>query len=92
MPRIPARRTYGTPRLVACAMNPPETVPISIATPLTVCARPNTCSRCPVKPVAVSASTSHASVAPEKNVKPRPSRIEESAQPHSGAWICHITR
>ena len=35
---------------------------------------------------------SHASVAPEKKVKPRPSRIEAMAQPHSGALICHISR
>ena len=34
-----------------------------------------------MKPVALSASTSHASVAPEKNVNPSPSRIEAIAQP-----------
>jgi hypothetical protein len=73
-------------------MTPPATEPPSIAAPPTVCARPKTDSRLPVKPVADSASTSHASVAPEKNVKPRPSRIEATAQPISGAWICHMTR
>ena len=38
----------------------------------------------PAKPVARSASTSHASVAPEKNVNPSPSRIEAIAQPENG--------
>ena len=83
---------YGTPRLVTCATAPPATVPTSMATPLTLWARPKTCSRWPVKPVAASASTSHASVAPEKKVKPRPSRIEAIAQPSSGAWTCHMSR
>ena len=80
-PSIAARTMYGTPRFVACAMTPPETVPTSIATPPTIWARPKMCSRWPVKPVAVRASTSHASVAPEKKVNPRPSRIEAIAQP-----------
>ncbi len=91
-PSIAARITYGTPRFVACAITPPDTVPISIATPPTVWARPKIRSRWPVYPVAARASTSHASVAPEKNVNPSPSKIEEIAQPTSGAWICHITR
>ena len=34
-----------------------------------------------MNPVALSASTSHASVAPEKNVNPSPSRIDAIAQP-----------
>ena len=45
-----------------------------------------------MKPVAASASTSHASVAPEKNVNPSPSRIEAIAQPQNGAWTCHMHR
>ena len=49
-PSIAARMRYGTPRFVTWAMSPPETVPTSIATPPTTCARPKTCSRCPVKP------------------------------------------
>ena len=44
------------------------------------------------EPGAPRASTSQASVAPEKNVNPRPSRIEATAQPISGAWTCHITK
>ena len=91
-PSIPARTIYGTPRLVSWAMTPPATDPTSIAPPPTTCARPKTDSRLPVKPVASSASTSQASVAPEKNVKPRPSRTEAIAQPHNGAWRFHITR
>ena len=91
-PSIAARTMYGTPRSVNCAMKPPDTDPISIAPPPTTCARPKTDSRLPVKPVADSASTSQASVAPEKNVKPRPSRIDAIAQPQSGACRFHITR
>ena len=45
-----------------------------------------------MNPLALSASTSHASVAPEKNVNPRPSRIEAMAQPQIGAWVSHIRR
>ena len=91
-PRNAARSRYGTPRSVSWATTPPGTEPTSIAAPPTACARPNTDSRCPVKPVAASASTSHASVAPEKNVKPRPSRIDASAQPTNGASVCHMYR
>ena len=43
------------------------------------------------KPVALRASTSQASVAPEKNVNPSPSSADASAQPMNGAWTCHIT-
>ena len=39
--------------------------------------------------MAVSASTSHASTAPEKNVKPRPIRIETTAHCQNGASTCH---
>ena len=91
-PSIPARRMYGTPRSVSWAMTPPSTEPVSIAIPPTVCARPKTVSRSFVNPVAVSASTSHASVAPEKNVNPSPSTIDATAQPRNGALICHMTR
>jgi hypothetical protein len=73
-------------------MKPPPTDPTSIAPPPTTWARPKTDSRLPVKPVAASASTSHASVAPEKKVKPRPSSIEDSAQPQNGACRFHMTR
>ena len=45
-----------------------------------------------MNPLALRASTSHASVAPEKNVNPRPSRIEAMAQPQIGAWVSHISR
>ena len=89
-PSIAARTRYGTPRSDTWAMTPPATDPTSIAAPPTVWARPKIDSRLPLKPVAVSASTSHASVAPEKNVNPRPSRIEASAQPSSGACHCHM--
>ncbi len=91
-PSIAARRMYGTPRFVTWATIPPRTDPVSIAAPPIVWARPKTDSSVPVKPVAARASTSQASVAPEKNVNPRPRRIEATAQPSSGAWICHIAR
>ena len=73
-------------------MTPPATEPPSIAIPPTVWARPKTASRLPAKPVAWSASTSQASVAPEKKVNPRPSRTEARAQPQNGAWTCHMPR
>ena len=38
---------YGTPRLVAWAMKPPITEPISIAAPVTICARAKTDSSVP---------------------------------------------
>ena len=87
--RTRPRRTNGTARLVSSAMNPPATEPPSIATPDTICPRAKTDSTEPVKPVAVSASTSHASTAPEKNVKPSPSRIEAIAHCQNGASIFH---
>ena len=71
--RTAARRTNGAPRLTSCASTPPPSEPVSIATPPTICPRPKTSSSAPSKPVASSASTSHASTAPEKNVKPSPS-------------------
>ena len=91
-PSIAARRMYGRPRSAAWATSPPPTDPTSIAAPPTVWARPKIDSRFPSKSVAWSASTSHASVAPEKNVNPRPRSIDASAQPQNGARSSHITR
>ncbi len=62
--------------------------PESMAAPLTIWPRPKTGSSSPVKPVAVSASTSQASTAPEKNVKPRPSRSDATAHCQNGASTC----
>src|SRR5918992_4834597 len=58
------------------------------AAPETIWPRPNTASSSPLNPVALSASTSHASTAPEKNVNPRPSSIDTSAHCQNGAPIC----
>ena len=91
-PSSTARIRYGTPRLVAWAMKPPSTDPVSIATPETTCALAKTDSSVPAKPLARSASTSHASVAPEKKVNPSPSRIEAIAHPRRPARTCHMTR
>ena len=86
--RTTPRRTNGTPRLVCSAISPPATEPVSIPTPVTIWPRPNTVSICPVNPVAVSASTSQASTAPEKKVNPRPRSIEATAHSQNGASIC----
>ena len=83
------RSTNGTPRLVTCAISPPAAEPLSIATPDTTWPRPKTVSSWPVYPVAASASTSHASTAPEKNVNPRPSSIEATAHCQNGAPTSH---
>lgn len=40
----------------------------------------------------ITPSTSHASVAPEKNVNPSPISTEDSAHPQNGPWILHISR
>jgi hypothetical protein len=87
--RINPRAMKGAPRLIASATNPPATEPISIPAPVTIWPRPNTDSRSPSKPVALSASTSHASTAPEKKVNPSPSRSEATAQAQNAASICH---
>ena len=79
------RRTNGTPSPACCAMNPPATEPVSIAAPDAIWPRANTASRSPSKPVALSASTSQASTAPEKNVNPSPIRIETTAHAQNGA-------
>ncbi len=70
-------------------MYPPATDPVNMAAPPTTCPRPKTDSRLPSKWVAFRASTSQASTAPEKNVKPRPSSIETTAHAQNGASICH---
>ena len=59
-----------------------------MAAPETTCPRPSTDSIEPSKPVAFSASTSHASTAPEKNVNPRPSSNETTAQVQNGVASC----
>jgi hypothetical protein len=86
--RTRPRSTNGTPRFVHRAMNPPATEPPSIAAPATTWPRPKTDSIVPVKPAAVSASTSQASTAPEKNVNPRPSRTETTPHCQNGAPTC----
>ena len=67
-------------------------VPVSMPAPSAIWPRAKADSSVPWYPVARSPSTSHASVAPEKNVKPRPSRIEETAQPQNGPWSFHMSR
>ena len=84
-----ARTTNGTPRLVAWAITPPSTEPANIAIPVTTSPRPNTASRLPVYPVDVSASTSQASTAPEKKVKPSPSSTDTIAHQTKGACQSH---
>jgi hypothetical protein len=83
------RSRNGMPRLVSWARNPPATEPTSIAAPLTTWPRPNTLSSVPSKPAAVSASTSHASVAPEKNVNPSPGMSETATHCQNGASAHH---
>ncbi len=85
----PTRTTNGTPRFVACAITPPSTEPPSIAAPVTAWPRPNTVVRSPAYPVAVRASTSQASTAPEKNVNPSPMPTEEIAHAQNGASTHH---
>ena len=79
--RIAARATNGKPRLISWARKPPPTEPMSVPTPPTTWARPRTASSWPCIRSPLSASTSHASVAPEKNVKPRPSRRDDRPRP-----------
>src|SRR5438094_9172596 len=85
--RMRPRRTKGIPRFVSWAISPPATEPVSIATPVTTWPRPKTDSSSPVKPVALSASTSHASTAPEKKVNPRPISMETTAHCQTAASI-----
>ena len=82
------RSTNGTPNPNSSAMKPPATEPVSIAAPETTWPRAKTLSRSPVNPVAASASTSHASTAPEKNVKPRPISIDTIAHCQKAASTC----
>jgi hypothetical protein len=63
-----------------------------MATPLTIWPLAKTDSRLPLKPLNLRASTSQASVAPEKKVKPRPSRTEVTAQAQNGASICQASQ
>ena len=86
--RITPRSTKGTPRLACWAMKPPATEPVSIATPLTIWPRANTESSSPMYPVACSASTTQASTAPEKKVKPSPISSDTSAHCQTGASTC----
>ena len=88
--RTPTRRRNGTPSEVAWAITPPATDPPSMAAPPTIWPRPNTVSSWPSYPVKVSASTSHASTAPEKNVKPSPISTETIAHAQKGADVCHM--
>ena len=86
--RIAARSTNGNPRLTAWARKPPAIEPVSMPMPVTIWPRASTDSSGPWNCVAASASTSHASTAPEKNVKPSPRPSETSAQAQNGASIC----
>ncbi len=61
-----------------------------MATPSIACPLANTGSSGPSYPVKRSASTSHASTAPEKNVKPSPITTDTAAQAQNGASSCHI--
>ena len=61
-----------------------------MAAPPTIWPRPNTVSSWPSYPVKVSASTSQASTAPEKNVKPSPISTETTAHAQKGADVCHM--
>ena len=56
-------------------------------TPVRIWARAKTGSSGPSYPVARSASTSQASVAPEKKVKPSPISSDESAHDQNGPSI-----
>ena len=91
-PSITARKIYGTPRFVNWAITPPANVPVSIATPEAIAPLARTDSRVPLYFADFKPSTSHASVAPEKNVKPRPSSIETNAHAQNGPLVCHIKR
>ena len=72
------------------AISPPATDPPSIATPVTVWPLASTASRPPGRPLAASASASHASVAPLKKVNPNPSAADATSHHPNGAAIAHI--
>ena len=59
-----------------------------MATPVTTWPRPKTASSSLVNPVAVSASTSQASTAPEKKVKPSPMSTDATAHSQNAASTC----
>ncbi len=63
-----------------------------MAAPATIWPLANTDSRFPLKPVNLRASTSQASVAPEKKVNPSPSSTEVTAQAQNGAWACQASQ
>src|SRR4029453_161032 len=63
-----------------------------MATPATIWPLANTDSRLPLKPVNLRASTSQASVAPEKKVNPRPSSTEVTAQAQNEASVCQASQ
>src|SRR5688500_7896194 len=86
---IAARMMYGTPRFVLGAITPPATVPVSIAIPDAIAPFAKTDSKVPLNFAACSPSTSQASVAPEKNVKPRPKNIETTAHAQNGPLDSH---
>ena len=69
-------------------MYPPATEPVSIPIPVMTWPRAKTGSRPPTNPVARRASTSQASVAPEKKVNPRPSSSETTAHSQNPASTC----
>ena len=72
-------------------MTPPSTEPVSIAAPCTACPLAKTGSSGPSYPVKRRASTSQASTAPEKKVKPSPISTDTAAQAQNGALVCHIS-
>jgi hypothetical protein len=63
-----------------------------MATPPAICPRAKADSSVPSYPVKCRPSTSHASVAPEKKLKPSPSSIDTTAQVQNGPWIFHNRR
>lgn len=87
-----ARTRYGVPRLVDWANTPPAIVPPTIAMPPATCPLANADSSDPWYPLAASPSTSQASVAPLKKVKPSPSSADATAQGTNPAFTCHSSR
>ena len=85
--RMPARTRSGTPRFESCDDSAEHRTGEHRHVAATITARPKTASRLPRYPVAWRASTSHASTAPEKKVKPSPSRTDTIARAQNGD--CH---
>ena len=90
--RMATRNRNGTPSVVAWAMIPPRTDPPNMAAPDTIWPRPRTVSSPPSYSAKCSASTSHASTAPEKKVNPSPINTETIAHSQKGASSCHIRK